>query len=559
MFPKIGRTYRHIQRYRQILGILLKYGFSEVVDIVRKDLVGRFGNKIIPLLGKGVDTSMSRAERLRFAAEELGPAFVKLGQILSMRYDIVPADIGNELQKLQDEVTPFPFEQVQNIIEQELHQNPDDIFKSLDVEPIAAASIAQVHRATLLAGEQVVLKVQRPEIRAIIDVDLEILADLAVILERHSKNTVISNPTAIVAEFNRSIHRELDFLSEGRNIQRFGRLFVDDPTVHIPTIYPNVSTSRLLVMDYIDGVKASNLEEIESLGLDSTIIALRGTQFILRQIFEFGFFHADPHPGNIMVLDDNIIAPLDYGMVGILDESTIDELGNLLTGVVHKDIRRIVKALNFLGIAKNIKDNNVLQADLSDFIGRYYEIPLKQLQVSMLLKEIFEIARIHQMVIPANLSLMLKALVTIEGLGRTLYPDFDMVSEVRPYIKRIMLRRYDPRRKIRRLSVLLDDFYRLFEEFPYGLRGILDKLERGELKVRFEHHNLENIAKEFNRSSNRISAALIIASLIIGSSLVLQVSMGPNLFGFPLLGIAGYLLASILGLILLWSIFRSKE
>jgi len=559
MFPKIGRTYRHIQRYRQILGILLKYGFSEVVDIVRKDLVGRFGNKIIPLLGKGVDTSMSRAERLRFAAEELGPAFVKLGQILSMRYDIVPADIGNELQKLQDEVTPFPFEQVQNIIEQELHQNPDDIFKSLDVEPIAAASIAQVHRATLLTGEQVVLKVQRPEIRAIIDVDLEILADLAVILERHSKNTVISNPTAIVAEFNRSIHRELDFLSEGRNIQRFGRLFVDDPTVHIPTIYPNVSTSRLLVMDYIDGVKASNLEEIENRGLDSTIIALRGTQFILRQIFEFGFFHADPHPGNIMVLDDNIIAPLDYGMVGILDESTIDELGNLLTGVVHKDIRRIVKALNFLGIAKNIKDNNVLQADLSDFIGRYYEIPLKQLQVSMLLKEIFEIARIHQMVIPANLSLMLKALVTIEGLGRTLYPDFDMVSEVRPYIKRIMLRRYDPRRKIRRLSVLLDDFYRLFEEFPYGLRGILDKLERGELKVRFEHHNLENIAKEFNRSSNRISAALIIASLIIGSSLVLQVSMGPNLFGFPLLGIAGYLLASILGLILLWSIFRSKE
>jgi len=533
MFPKIGRTYRHIQRYRQILGILLKYGFSEVVDIVRKDLVGRFGNKIIPLLGKGVDTSMSRAERLRFAAEELGPAFVKLGQILSMRYDIVPADIGNELQKLQDEVTPFPFEQVQNIIEQELHQNPDDIFKSLDVEPIAAASIAQVHRATLLTGEQVVLKVQRPEIRAIIDVDLEILADLAVILERHSKNTVISNPTAIVAEFNRSIHRELDFLSEGRNIQRFGRLFVDDPTVHIPTIYPNVSTSRLLVMDYIDGVKASNLEEIENRGLDSTIIALRGTQFILRQIFEFGFFHADPHPGNIMVLDDNIIAPLDYGMVGILDESTIDELGNLLTGVVHKDIRRIVKAL--------------------------YEIPLKQLQVSMLLKEIFEIARIHQMVIPANLSLMLKALVTIEGLGRTLYPDFDMVSEVRPYIKRIMLRRYDPRRKIRRLSVLLDDFYRLFEEFPYGLRGILDKLERGELKVRFEHHNLENIAKEFNRSSNRISAALIIASLIIGSSLVLQVSMGPNLFGFPLLGIAGYLLASILGLILLWSIFRSKE
>jgi ubiquinone biosynthesis protein len=298
-----------MRRYRQILGILLKYGFGDVVDVTRKDLISRFGDKIIPLFGKHVDSSMSRAERLRYAAEELGPTFVKLAQILSMRPDLVPPDVATELQKLQDEVSPFSYEEVRNIIKEELKQELETAFSHIDEQPLAAASIAQVHRATLHDGKRVIIKIQRPDIQDVIDVDfqrpdiqdvidvdLEILSDLAKVLKRHSLNTVVSDPVAVIAEFDRSIHRELDFLSEGRNIHRFGLMFADDPTVLIPSFYPELSSSRVLVMDFLDGIKASHLEVLEREGLDRTVIAERGAQWILKQVFQHGFFHADPHP-----------------------------------------------------------------------------------------------------------------------------------------------------------------------------------------------------------------------------------------------------------------------
>jgi len=554
---KIGRGWRHMHRYRQILGVLLKYGFRDVVDVAHRDLIGRFGDKIIPLLSKHIDHSMSRAKRLRYAAEELGPTFVKLAQILSMRPDIVPPDIAVELRKLQDEVSPFSYEEARIIIREELEQDPETLFSHIDENPLAAASIAQVHRATLQNGRQVVIKIQRPNIQDIINVDLEILSDLAKVLTRHSLNSVISDPVAVVEEFNRSIHRELNFLSEGRNIHRFGRMYADDPTVLVPQFHPELSSSRVIVMDFVDGIKASNLDKLEKEGLDRIVIAERGTQFILKQIFQHGFFHADPHPGNIMVLEDNVIAPLDYGMVGNLDEATIEALGSVLAGIINKDSNRILRAFDALGITRDVTNRITLRTDINGFISQYYEIPLQELLVSSLLMELFEIFRAHQMTLPSNLSLMMKALVTVEGLGRLLHPDFDMVSEVRPYVSRIMFRRYDPRRRFKGFLNMFDDFSNLVEELPQGLRDTLRRVNAGELRIQFEHRNLKNFAKEINQSSNRISSAVIIAALIIGSSLVMQVPSGPSLFGFPLIGVIGYLIASILGLLLLWNIFRS--
>ena len=555
----IPRTWRHLKRYRQILGVLLKYGFDDVVDIVHKDLVLRFGSKMFPRIKGRLDGGMSRGERMRLAAEELGPTFVKMGQILSLRPDIIPPDIAAELQKLQDRVAPIPFEEIEEVVRSELEKEADEVFAEVIEEPLAAASIAQVHRATLRNGKSVVLKVQRPGITATIDVDLEILADLAQIIYKHAQGILNQNPVSIVEEFDRSIHRELDFLQEGHNIQRFGRMFADDPTVFIPAFYPEVSSPRLLVMDYVEGIKASSLDEIAAAGLDHVIIAKRGAQLILRQIFEFGFFHADPHPGNILVIDDNIIAPLDYGMVGYLDETVIAELGDVLTGVVQKDMRRVLRAFEQLGISSGSNDRHALQTDLGDFINRYHEVPLQQLQISALLSEVFDIVQKHRLTVPPNLSMMLKALVTVEGLGRTLYPEFDMVSEVRPYLRRIILRRYDPRRRFRDGLVLLEDLYRLAEEIPPGLIDILKKVRYGDLRVQFEHRNLERLIGEMNRSSNRLAAAMIIGALIVGSSLVVQTSIGPILFGFPLLGVIGYLLASVLGLKLIWDIFRSRN
>ena len=558
LYP-IPRNWRHMRRYRQILGILLKYGFGDVVDVTRKDLISRFGDKIVPLFGKHVDSSMSRAERLRYAAEELGPTFVKLAQILSMRPDLVPPDVAAELQKLQDEVSPFSYEAVRSIIKEELGQEPEAAFSHIDEQPLAAASIAQVHRATLHDGKQIIIKIQRPDIQKVIDVDLEILSDLVKVLKRHSLNTVVSDPVAVIAEFDRSIHRELDFLSEGRNIHRFGQMFADDPTVLVPSFYPDLSSSRVLVMDFVDGIKASNLEDLERKGLDRTVIAERGAQLILKQIFQYGFFHADPHPGNILVLEGNVIAPLDYGMVGNLDDSTIEALGSVLAGIIHKDTNRILRAFDALGITHDVANRIALRSDINGFISQYYEVPLQKLQVGDLLREVFEIFRVHQMTLPSNLSLMLKALVTVEGLGRLLYPDFDMVSEVRPYVGQLMYRRYDPRRRFRDLLNLFDDFSNLVEELPQSIRNTFRKVNAGELRIQFEHRNLEKLTKELNQSSNRISSAVIIAALIIGSSLVMQVPSGPSFFGFPLVGVIGYLIASILGLILLWNIFRSKH
>ena len=559
MSLRIGRGWRHMHRYRQILGILLKYGFGDVVDVARRDLIGRFGDKIIPLLGKHVDSSMSRAERLRYAAEELGPTFVKLAQVLSTRPDIVPPDVAEELQKLQDEVSSFSFEKARTIISEELGQEPEAAFSHIDEQPLAAASIAQVHRATLHDGRQVVIKIQRPDIEDVINVDLEILSDLAKVLVRYSLNSVVSDPVAVVEEFNRSIHRELDFLSEGRNIHRFGRMFADDPTVLIPRFYPELSSSRVMIIDFIDGTKASHLEELEREGLDRTVIAKRGAQLILKQVFQHGFFHADPHPGNILVLEGNVIAPLDYGMVGNLDESTIEALGSVLAGIIHKDTNRILRAFDALGITHDVTNRIALRTDINGFVSQYYEAPLQELQVSDLLKEVFDIFRAHQMTLPSNLSLMLKALVTVEGLGRLLHPDFDMVSEVRPYVSQLMFRRYDPRRRFRDFLNVFDDFSNLVEELPQGVRDTLRKVNAGELRIQFEHRNLEKLTKEFNQSSNRTSSAVIIAALIIGSSLVMQVPSGPSLFGFPLVGVIGYLIASVLGLLLLWNIFRSRH
>ncbi len=555
----IPRTWRHLRRYRQIVGVLLKYGFNEIVDIAQKDLIVRFGRKFIPRLKAPVETRMTRAERLRHAAEELGPTFVKMGQILSLRPELIPPDIALEFQQLQDKVAPFPFDKVIAVIEEELIKPVNEVFLEIHSEPLAAASIAQVHRATLLDGKQIVIKVQRPDIKSIIEVDLEILKDLAAILSRYSEDIAIHDPQAIILEFDRSINRELDFHQEGRNIQRFNRLFADDPIVYIPSYYEEHSTRRILVMDYVKGIKASNLDEINDAGLDTTIIAKRGVQLLLKQIFEFGFFHADPHPGNIMVMDDNIIAPLDYGMVGYLNESSIEELGNVLSGIIKKDIQRTLRAFQQLGIVHEPGNRLELEAALNDFINRYYEVPLKQLQVSTLLAEIYQIVHEHQLSIPPNLSLMMKALVTVEGLGRKLYPDFDMVSEVRPYLKRLALNRFDPRRRFSQSLLIMEDFFRLAEDFPQSTRDIMQKIKQGELRVQFEHRNLEKLASAMNRSSNRTAAAMIIAALIVGSSLILQVNYGPSIYGFPLIGLAGYLLASVLGLKLIWDIFRSTR
>jgi ubiquinone biosynthesis protein len=555
----IPRTWRHLRRYNQVIRILLKYGFDDVVDAASKDLILRFGKSFIPRPKSIKKLGASRAERLRKAIEELGPTFIKMGQILSMRPDLIPPDIAYEFQKLQDDVAPIPFEEIEKVIRDELKSDPYKIFPEINKEPLAAASIAQVHRAKLKEGKDIVLKVQRPSARAIIDVDIEILGDLARVLSKYFQEKLTQDPVAILEEFDKSIHRELDFIQEGKNISRFKRQFADDPTVYFPSYYSEYSTSKLLVMDYVDGIKASDINMIEETGLDRKEIAKRGTRLSFRQIFEFGFFHADPHSGNMMVLPRNVIAPLDFGMVGQIDEVTIDHLGDLIVGGIRKDIRRIVRAFEHLGIIDYTVNVDALKTDITKMIDNYYGVPLKELQLNILMNEFYEIIQSYRLTLPPHLSLALKALLTAEGLGRLLYPEFDAVSELRPYLRKIIMRRYDPRRKFREGIILFDDLSLLAGELPKKARIIMNKAASGKFAIQFEHRNLERLVDELGKSSNRLSAALIISALIIGSSFVIQVSIAPKIFGYPLIGIIGFLLASVLGLKLIWDIFRNRK
>ncbi len=558
MIFSIPHTWRHLKRYNQVISVLIKYGFSDLVEAARKDLITRFGEKFIPHGRKFKTGSLSRSERIRLALDELGPTFVKLGQILSLRPDIIPAEIAAELTKLQDAVTPLPFDTIDKVIRTELNGDPEKVFREIQPEPLAAASIAQVHKGFLITGEPVAIKVQRPGIGLTIETDVEILHDLAVILQNYFLEKFALDALAFIAEFDRSIHRELDFIQEGRNLKRFRQFFSGDEKIFIPSFYAEYSTTRLLVMDYVEGIKASEIDRLEAAGISRQIVAERGVQVSFRQIFEFGFFHADPHPGNLMVLPGNIIAPIDFGMVGQIDEVTIDNLGNVILGILKKDVTRTLRALEDLTDTDLSHAIYTLRIDLNTLINNYSDMPLKDLQLSALMEDFFGMVRKYSLRIPPHLALMLKALVTVEGLARILYPEFDVLAALKPYIQKITLRRFDPHRLLRDGSLVLDDFSGLITDLPRKLRAIVNKAAEGNFAIQFQHRNLEHLIEEFHRAANQVSLALVLAALIVGSSLAVLVSTGPKLFGYSLIGVIGYAIAIVIGLKLLWNHFTKR-
>ncbi len=551
----MGKAYRHLRRYRQILRVLVKYGFGDILERLKVEAYIRIRPRAKPK-GKQL-IRMKGAERVRMTLEELGPTFVKLGQVLSLRPDLIPLDFIKEFRKLQDEVPPFGYEEAGRLIEEELGGRPEELFKRFEPLPLASASLSQVHPGVTLEGEEVVIKVQRPRIREVIEADLEILYDLARLAERQIAEFKHYNPIGIVEEFSKSIHRELDFVGEGRNIERFAHNFQDDPTVYVPRVFWDLSTSKILTMERIRGIKVSQTEKLREAGLDPEQIAINGAQAILKQIFEYGFFHADPHPGNIFVLRGNVIAPLDYGMMGRLNEEMKEELGALLAALVDKDVKRVVKLLLRMGGAEGEIDRRGFEWEVEDLLDRYLGIPLGQLDMGKIFNEIFPLLAKYRIKVPSDFTLMGKALVTAEGVGRELDPEFDILPLAKPYIKKLMLKRIGLRQGLKALRGLWEDLSDLFSNLPGDIKQILAKTKRGELVVKFEHRGLERLILTLDKSSNRLSFSLIIAALIIGSSLVMQLNKGPQLFGFPAFGVVGFLIAGILGLWLVVAILRS--
>ncbi len=554
----IGRTYRYIQRYRQILTILFKYGFGDVIDALKIEQYLEIGLQMVSRRRREKIESLSRAARVRMALEELGPTFIKMGQILSTRPDLLPIEFVQELFQLQDNVPSFPFDDVKATMEKELKRPINTAFSSFDKKPIAAASIGQVHKATTLKGEKVAVKIQRPGVRRIIEVDLEIMMHLAGLMERHLKGMDIQRPSRIVEEFASTLEKELDYTLEGAHMERFARQFANEPTIHVPILYRQLTTKRILTMEYIEGIKASDITSLEAQGFDRCKIAKRGLDLLMKQIFVHGFFHADPHPGNIFVLPDNILCYIDFGMMGRINLKTRERFADLISSIVYRDeIKATDALLKLIDSDKPLENYIALQKDVAEFMDKHCYRPLKDVNLSDMLHQLIEIITKHRLIIPPDLFLMIKALSTIEGIGRKLDPDLDIIDQAAPFIKRIQLNRIHPKRLIKDITESGSDFLNLIQDIPGELHDIFRLLRQGKMKIEFEHQGLDEMLAVHNRISNRIAFAIILASLVIGSSLIILSGIPPIWRGIPIIGLLGFLIAGAMGLGLLIFILKS--
>jgi len=545
------------RRFSHIASVLARHGFHEFLDRLKARYHGLPRRTFIrqsPPRG-----AISAPERLRLAFEELGPTFIKFGQVLSSRPDIIPAEYIQELSKLQDDVPEFPFEDARKLIESQLKRPVTDIFLHLDEKPRAAASLAQVHRAKLLSGDDVAVKVQRIGVDKVIENDIRILREFAGLVERRIPESRRYEPSGLVDEFARSIRHELDFVREGRNMDRFRKYFSGTPIIYIPKVYWELTTPKVLTIEYIDGIKITDIASLDAAGLDRKAIAINGANITLKEVFEFRFFHADPHPGNLFVCENNIIAPVDFGMTGTIEEDVADQMSGVFLAVLEKDVDGLVKNLRALGVAEDVEDIRSFKIDVRDLVDRYYGLPLSKIEIGGVFRELMGIVQRYRLRLPHNFAMIGKALMITEGVGRALYPDFNILEIAKPYARRLLWKRYDPRRQLNEMRKTGAEALDFLKALPTDLKEIFAIIRKGKFTMLFEHRGLELLVDELDRSSNRISFAVVIAALIVGSSLIFQTRVGPTFFDYPIIGLAGFLLASILGIWLLIGIMRSKR
>jgi ubiquinone biosynthesis protein len=552
----VGRTYRHLARYRQILTVFFKYGFGDLVELLKIEQYIEIGLQLISKNRRSRLEKLSRAQRVRMACEELGPTYIKFGQILSTRPDLVPVDFIKELSKLQDNVPSSPFSEVSKIIESELGGPPEDIFDFFEKTPLASASIGQVYRATLMDGEAVAVKVQRPGIKKIIEVDLEIMLHLATLMEHHIEEMSLHQPVKIVEEFARTLEKEIDYTIEATNMERIARNFLNDLTIYVPKVFRDTTTESILTTEFVDGIKVSEIDRLEKAGLDRKLITVRGADIVLKQIIKHGFFHADPHPGNIFVLPDNVICLLDFGMTGSVDRRTREDFIDLAESVVNRNESRATQVLLKLTYWDEDPDIRLLEKDVADFMGRHLHKPLKDIKIGKLLNNLLELAFQHRLRIPPDIFLMLKAFGTIEGVGLMLDPGFDMIKQAAPFIKEVKRARVSPQRITGDILRLAIELFQFVENFPKDILSITRLIKQQKLSLNLEYKGLDKMLSTYDQISNRISFSIIIAALIIGSALVIMSKVPPLFYDISLIGIVGFLAAAIMGIWLLVAILR---
>ncbi len=557
----LNQTYKNIRRLQTIINVLVKNGFGHLIERLNLQHLITVGRKVFGLKKfPEIETDrITMPIRVRMVFEELGPTFIKLGQLLSLRPDLIPKEFAEEFQKLQGHVLPVSFEAIKKQVETELGKPLTKVFSSFEETAFAAASIAQVHKATFADNQTVMVKVQRPHISQIIKTDISILFQLAHLLERYVPESKAYSPMGIVEEFSKSITRELDFTIEASNTQKFFDNFSHDRHVVIPKVYWKLTTKKILILQYLEGIHINQIHKIKERGWDTTKIAHLGTQVFLRQILEYGFFHGDPHPGNILLLAEDVLGLIDFGIVGRLDKEIIESCSAIFFALLSKDYEKLLQEYIKVGFTSPETNLRQFRRDFVEFLETHLDRPLKYLHIGEILNQIIEISIKHHISVPTDLILLGKTLLFIESIGTELDPNISLLAISRPYAEKLLKKRFHPRRVLKNITGGLIDIADFLKPLPRQLRIIVKKLIDGELEIEFVHLGLEHIIREIDRSSNRIAFSLIISSLIIGSSIAMHSKIGPAMFGMPIIGILGFLFAGIMGIWLVISIFRSGK
>ncbi len=546
------RLLRNIGRTSEIVTVLLNHGFGDLVDrIGLRNFWYRWRrsfsrNPPEPL------KHLKQVERIRMALEKLGPTFIKFGQVMSTRPDLVPPGMLIELQKLQEGVPPFPSDEAVAQLEAELGQPVEKLYASFERSPLAAGSLGQVHRATHFDGTPLAIKIRRPTAVRDVERDLLLMQELAILLESNIPESRIFDPIGLVNHFARSIRRELNFAREGRTMDEFRRLFRQDATLYVPQVYWELTTEAVLSMEYVDGLRIDELKLMVGAKFTPAEIAANGARIFMKQAFEFGVFHGDPHPGNVRILRDGTLCLLDYGMIGMLDGKTREQLVDLLLAISQQDVDAAVRLVLQIGELHREIDRPLLQIDMRDFVSNYYGVELERLNVGHILSDFVAILSNHGIRCPGSLMLLIRCLVTLEGVGRTLDPEFNLAAHLQPFIEKLVKERYSPSRMAERMWSESQSLLGYAHDIPGHINRTLRKLSQDDLRIQLEHRNLDHFILELERSSNRLVVGMVIGSLIVASALIISRGSSTIWVTLPI-----YVISSLLAIWLVYGIFRS--
>ena len=546
------KFFRNLGRTREIVTILLNHGFGDVVERLALMRYRRWWRRVIMRKPEPAP-SLTVAQRIRLAIEELGPTFVKFGQVISTRPDLVPAPIIAELEKLQENVPPFSGTVAMHLLEAELGAPVAKLFAQFDAQPVAAGSLGQVHRAVHFDGRQLAVKIRRPTAVRDIERDLSLMTDLAVLIERHLPEAEIFDPVGLVNQFARTIRREINFAREGRTMDEFRRLFRNDATLCIPKVCWELTTEAVLTMEFVEGLKIADLDGLIGAGIVPSEIAANGARIFMKMAFEFGLFHGDPHPGNMRILHSGVIGLIDYGMVGRLEDEKRDQLVDLFLAINQGNVRSCVEQVLKIGKPFRPVDRQILQCDVRDFIETYYGVPLEQINIARLLTDFVNILSSHGIRYPADLMLLIRALIALEGVAVDLDPAFNLATHLAPLVSQFMRERYNPQKVAGRVISETRMLLGVLHDLPIHFGRTLEKLSRDDLRIHLEHEHLDRLINELDRSSNRVVIGMVMSSLIVASALVIRTA---GLAAWWI-SVPTFVLSSLLGIWLIYGVFRS--